>query len=144
MKAFDTVNHEILITKLSKFNFSPGALRWMKSYLEGRTQCVRVSNELSPTLISMGVPQGSILGPTLFSVYINDVSHAAGDSLIHLYHSFRACEVWKPFVAFMNFVSLLFVLCCSVCMLHLACPMLLCLNAMSCFSYVALRVLTAQ
>ena len=49
-KAFDTVNHEILITKLSKFNFSPDALRWMKSYLEGRTQCVRVSNELSPTL----------------------------------------------------------------------------------------------
>ncbi|CDQ93233.1 unnamed protein product, partial [Oncorhynchus mykiss] len=42
-KAFDTVNHEILITKLSKFNFSPDALRWMKSYLEGRTQCVRVS-----------------------------------------------------------------------------------------------------
>ena len=38
-KAFDTVNHEILITKLSKFNFSPDALRWMKLYIEGRTVC---------------------------------------------------------------------------------------------------------
>ncbi|CDQ96488.1 unnamed protein product [Oncorhynchus mykiss] len=64
-KAFDTVNHEILITKLSKFNFSPDALRWMKSYLEGRAQCVRVSNELSPTLsYDVGVPQRSILGPS--------------------------------------------------------------------------------
>ena len=52
-----------------------------------------------------------------------------------------ACEVWKHFVAFMNFVLLLFVLCCSVCMLRLACPMLLCLYAMSCLSYVAMSCL---
>ena len=49
-----------------------------------------------------------------------------------------ACEVWKHFVAFMSFVLLLFLLCCSVCMLRLACPILLCMYAMSCLSYGAI------
>ncbi len=67
-KAFDTVNHKILLTRLSTFNFSPKALRWIESYLADRTQCVRILNQQSDVLrCSTGVPQGSILGPLLFS-----------------------------------------------------------------------------
>ena len=61
-------------------------LAWFTNYLSDRVQCVKSEGLLSgPLAVSMGVPQGSILGQTLFSVYINDVPLAAGDSLIHLY-----------------------------------------------------------
>jgi len=58
-KAFDTVNHNILIRKMSHFNLSAGSLALMKSYLEGRTQCVRVGEAVSAMLeYEVGVPQG--------------------------------------------------------------------------------------
>ena len=61
-KAFDTVNHEILIHKMSYFNFSTSFTDWMRSYLSNRVQCVRVSGETSPPLRNeLGVPQGSVL-----------------------------------------------------------------------------------
>ncbi len=63
-KAFDTLNHRILLSKLLSFNFSPHTLRWIESYLSGRTQYVSIQNYNSaPLSISTGVPQGSILGP---------------------------------------------------------------------------------
>lgn len=85
-KAFDSVNHHILIGRLNSLGFSNDCLTWFPNYFSDRVQSVKSEGLLSrPLAVYMGVPQGSILGTTLFSVYINDVALDAGDSLIHLY-----------------------------------------------------------
>uniref|UniRef100_A0A8C7DY33 Reverse transcriptase domain-containing protein n=1 Tax=Oncorhynchus kisutch TaxID=8019 RepID=A0A8C7DY33_ONCKI len=85
-KAFDSVNHHILIGRFNSLGFSNDCLTWFTNYFSDRVQCVKSGDLFSGTLaVSMGVPQCSILGPTLFSVYINDVALAAGDYLIHIY-----------------------------------------------------------
>jgi hypothetical protein len=81
-KAFDSVNHNILIGRLNSLGFLIDCLACFTNYYSDKVQYVKWEGLLSGHLaVSMGVSQGS----TLFSVYINDVTLAAGDSLIHLY-----------------------------------------------------------
>ena len=76
--AFDTVDHDVLIKILrSKYHISGNALAWIKSFLSGRSQSVKIGDSLSGTLsVLYGVPQGSILGPLLFNLYCASIDHA--------------------------------------------------------------------
>ena len=73
-KAFDVVNHEILLKKFKKIGLNGVVLEWFTSYLEGRSQCVDINGHLSKEIsIDISVLQGSILGPLLFLCFINDL-----------------------------------------------------------------------
>lgn len=85
-KAFDSVNHTILLQKLKAFGISGNLLSWMKRYLSNRNQFVQVNDVKSDTsFIKFGVPQGSILGPKLFSLYVNDFPESITSGELYIF-----------------------------------------------------------
>ena len=84
-KAFDTANHKLILAKLKHFGFHQDALSWVTSYLSNRKQMVRTETDSDWVSIQNGVPQGSILGPLLFTVLVSDISESVTAGSYHTY-----------------------------------------------------------
>ena len=82
-KAFDTIHHEVLLLKSKAIRFSEQSIPWFRNYLCDRILMVETENKLTEFgKISCGVPQGSILGPLLFLIYVNDMPQVVKSNLL--------------------------------------------------------------
>ena len=103
-KAFDTLDHSILLTKLHHYGFQTTPVKWFHSYLKDRSQYVDYDGTISKICpITTGVPQGSILGPLLFIIYMNDIHEASTNFKAILYAD--DTNLISPLCSFSNSAS---------------------------------------
>ena len=85
-KAFDKVDHQLLLSKLQLYGFHSKIIRWIESFLTNRSQQVIVNGHMSITApIISGVPQGTVLGPILFLILINDIASCVSHSTLRCF-----------------------------------------------------------